>query len=461
MNIKSVFPVFLASLLYLASSASAIDFDSRIITSYELHEINDVNILPNPAFSPTLNCYWPTLGGVNDVPEATDGDYVFKLQWTNEPDKKVEVKHIWSNSTFDLIGIDYILIDVYFETASALPAINRNNISVWSKWDSNEHWISCESVPPNTGEWYTVGFYAGNLNYEDVNHIDAITFENMTGTSGTIYLDNLRLLKLPAGMDWPHIGRKIKFSEYWWSLLHSDYPIGAGPNYYTDEPNDIWVDRYGYAHLNISYKDPNWHCSELIGNANLGYGQYIFTIKAREVPLDHNIVLGLFVYDVPDTNNKPREIDFELSRWWEANEPNNAQYVVQPWDGPNNRYRFHMDEQKSTTHEIIWTPQRIDFRSYYGNYPLSNSNNLIDSWSYEGDDIPKAGEENPRINFYLLPPKNSPDGTPGAPPSDGREAEVIIKEFRYLPIPGDLNNDKAVNLRDFAVMADNWLIGAE
>jgi hypothetical protein len=461
MDLKSVFSAILTISFCLISSTSAIDFSSGILISYEPHEVNDVNVSPNPTFSPTLSCSWPIPGAYNEVPEATEGEHVLKLRWTNETDKKIEIRHDWDDLNFDLDGVNYILIDVYFASESALPILNKNNISIWSNWDSNTHWIACESIPPITGEWYTVGFFVGNLNYEDLNHIDALIFENMSGTAGTIYLDNLQLLKLPTGVDWPHMRRKIKFSGYWWSLLNSSYPIGAGPNYYSDEPNDVWIDRYGYAHLNITYKDPNWYCSELIGNQNFGYGQYIFTVKAREVLLDYNIVLGQFVYDVPDANNNPREIDFELSRWWHANEPNNAQYVVQPWNEPNNRYRFSMNEERTSTQEIIYAPHRIVFRSYYGSYPLTDSNNLIASWCYDGDDIPCPGSENPRINLYLLPPENAPKGTPGAPPSDGKEVEVIIKDFQFLPLPGDLNNDKHVNFNDFSIIASNWLVGLE
>ena len=464
MHIKMFLLTFVFFVICLSESSSAVDFDGTLLASYELDEVNDLNVSPNLELSPTLNPTWPVLGGVNDVPQATEGDYVLKLAWTNEADNKIEVKHYWNSSTFGLNDVNYILVDVYFATESALPAPAKKNISIWSHWDPNSDpdWIKCESVPPTTNEWYTVGFYVGNLHYEDVNHIDALTFEDMNGTAGTIYIDNLRLLRLPIGMEWPNIRRKVKFSGYWWSILQSDYPIGVGPNLFTDEPNDVWIDRYGNAHLIIVNKDPNWYCSELVGNKNLGYGQYIFTVKASEKMLDPNIVLGLFIFDVNDENDNPQEIDFELARWWDANEPNNAQYVVQPWNGPNNRYRFRINEHRTTTHQIIWTPHAIDFCSYYGDFPLVDSNNLIDSWSYTGPDIPLAGTENPRINLWLLPPAyNSPRGTPGDRPSDGQDAEVVIKNFLYLPVPGDLNYDKKVDFIDLALFAKNWLVGTE
>jgi hypothetical protein len=437
MKRRLFFLTFVVLVLGLSASSFAACFDT--IASYELDEVGDINVLPtNPTDSPTLTVTWPVLGGVNDVPEATEGDYVLKLKWTNEADHKIEVRHDWSGFTFDLSGVAYILVDVYFATESALPAPEKKNISIWSHWDTNSDadWIKCESVPPTTNEWYTVAFYVGNLEYENLNHIAALTFEDMNGTDGTIYIDNLQLATESPDYPYqcPYFGRKIKFSGYNWSVPQSEWPIGVGPNFFTDDLNDVWIDQYGCLHLNIVYKEPNWYCSEIVGNKNLGYGTYIFTVKAREDLLDQNIVLGLFIYDVPDAEGNPREIDFELSRWWDQNEPDNAQYVVQPWDGPNNRYRFYVDEHKSVTHEITWTHNRIDFRSYYGDYPLEDPADLIKKWTYTGDDIPPAGCENPRMNLWLLPPKDSPVGTPGSPPSDGQEAEVIIKRFLYLPI---------------------------
>jgi hypothetical protein len=55
---------------------------------------------------------------------------------------------------------------------------------------------------------------------------------------------------------------------------------------------------------------------------------------------------------------------------------------------------------------------------------------IIQSWSYSGDDIPPAGGENARINFWLLPPADDGPGTPR--PTDGNEAEIVIKSFKYM-----------------------------
>ena len=58
-------------------------------------------------------------------------------------------------------------------------------------------------------------------------------------------------------------------------------------------------------------------------------GRSFRTNWPRADALDARAVLGLFTWndDAPYTH---REIDIELSRWDNASDANNAQYVVQP-----------------------------------------------------------------------------------------------------------------------------------
>jgi hypothetical protein len=448
---KSSFLTLISLILSLPTATFAICLHT--IASYEPVEVNDLIVSPNPAMSPTLDVNWPVRGGVDGVPEATEGKYVLKLSWTNEADRKIEISHHWTKSSFDLEGVTYILLDVYFATQSALPEPENKNISIWTVWDSNTHWISCEHVPPITNEWYTVAFYVGNLHYNDLNDIDAIAFEKMgalNDRAGTIYIDNLQLATESPLYPYqcPYFGRKIKFSGYWWQTLQSNWQMGAGPNYYTDNPNDIWVDPNGL-HLKIVNKAPNWYCTEAIANENFGYGTYVFTLKDDANSLDPNMVLGTFTYDVPDANGRPREIDIEFTRWGNQNDPNNAQFAVQPANSPDLLYRFRTGNSANTTHVITWKPSRIDFSSYQGEYtPHPRGKDIINFWSYTGDDIPKPGCDNPRINFYLMN---------GKPPVNGQNAEIVLKSFRYVPL-GDLDNDNDVDFVDFALFAQKWLV---
>jgi len=421
---KMFFLLSITLSLYFVVPASAINFSSTLLTGYEPSEGNNVVVLRDPNKDPTLTVE-RVKGGVNGAPQATNGEYVLMLRWTNEADHKIEIRHNWYNRTFDLAGVDFVHADVYVATDSAMP----QSMGMWDEhWAYPYQWISADCLPRRANEWCRISFGVSALNETGLDHIEALVLDGLAGTSGTVYIDNLRL-----GPAECNCLRKIEFSGYWWSVLQSDYRIGAGPNRFTDSPNDVWVDPNGYLHLSVVNKDPNWYCSEVIANANLGYGTYVFTVKNRVDILDPNLVLGLFTYDVPDSLGKFREIDVELSRWGLIGN-DNAQFVVQPSEDPGNKHRFNIDysaDTDITTHVFKWKKNRIDFQSYYGNYMEKPPKEyLIQSWSYKGDDVPAAGEENPRINFYLIS---------GAAPANGQNAEVVIKRFRYMPNTGVKN----------------------
>jgi len=48
----------------------------------------------------------------------------------------------------------------------------------------------------------------------------------------------------------------------------------------------------------------------------------------------------------------------------------------------------------------------------------------IESWTYTGADTPPPGRAQTRINLWLFR---------GAPPSDGREVEVVVARFGFTP----------------------------
>ena len=418
--------------------AWAVDFNFFLLAGYEPTETGSLTVSTDPSLSPSLTVSWPVKGGENGVPRATEGDYVLKLEWTNEPDKKIEIRHDF-NTQFNLKGMTFLHVDIFIPVASAKPG----QIGIW---DDVFGWISAGCTPRHLNEWYTISMAVSGRTQVGLNHIAALILENMPGTSGTAYIDNLRLSKSTEG----YCMRNIFFSSYWWSVLQSDYPLGAGPNRYTDEPEDVYVDPNGILHLPILKKNSDWYCSELILNKNLHLGKYAFTVQGTEEPLDANVILGLFVYDVPDSLGNHREIDIEIATWGNANDPN-TQYVIQPWNHAGNRHRFNTDIKKTNTHELTWLNKSVLFISYYGEFSLPNHQEPYQKWYYTGQDIPPLGTENVRINFYLRD---------GLPPGDGQNHEMIIKTFHFVPT-GDLNADGIVDLIDFGQFTENWLVGME
>jgi hypothetical protein len=216
--------------------------------------------------------------------------------------------------------------------------------------------------------------------------------------------------------------KTIQFSGYTWKVKASETPTGPDSNYFSDRPEDVWVDTQGRLHLRIVKRDDRWYCSEVVNADTLGHGTYTFTLASRVDQLDKNIVMGLFTWDDTAPEYNYREIDIEFSRWGDAGAAN-AQYVVQPWSNSGNRQRFDMALSSDySTHSFQWSNSAILFSSYQGHTP--SLGDAIETWSYTGSDIPPAGTENARINLWLM----------GAtPPSDGQNVEVIVESFAFTP----------------------------
>lgn len=421
----------LTSILLCAPRTGATDYSARLLASYELRETDELKALvgENPYNRDrSVTAEW-VLGGLDGVPLATEGDYVLKLTWDSESDRKIEVRHEWNSLRFSLKGVDFIHVDVFVASADALPKV----MGIWDRDFRPFQWVDAACEPQNAGEWRTISIGVSALSHTGLDDIEALVFEKFSGKSGTIYLDNLRL-----GDNACFCSRSIHFAGYIWRVLQSDWCIGAGPNRFTDSPDDVYVDSHGHLHLSYAFRQGGWYCSEVIAERNLGYGTYVFTVNARPSPMDPNAVLGLFLYDVPGEHGDPREIDVELSRWWDPDNSENAVYTVQPWQTPGNNHYFALEERRTTTHEITWTPGRVDFASYYGGYPLTDSAELIQSWVYIGRDVPIPGSENPRINFWLLPPKGLPAGqVDGGAPINEQDDEVVLRDFLFIPWSGE------------------------
>lgn len=213
----------------------------------------------------------------------------------------------------------------------------------------------------------------------------------------------------------------ISFSGHQWEVKSASAPVGPGPNYFSNSPQDVWVDGSGYLHLNIVNRDGKWYSTEVVCIDPLEYGTYTLILGSRIDLLDKNVVLGFFTWDGDASQNNYREIDIEFSRWGDANAAN-AQYVIQPWSISGNRYRYNLNlSGPLSAHRIDWRPDRIQFGSWDG------SGGLLQSWTYSNAQyIPPTapGAGNARINLWLMN---------GDAPSNAQSVEVIIKSFEFTP----------------------------
>ena len=244
-------------------------------------------------------------------------------------------------------------------------------------------------------------------------------------------------------------GDVLTFSDMKWRIKHGNTLMGPGPNYFTDHPNDVFVDEHGYLHLSISEHGGIWYSTEVVSVEPMGYGTYIWTIQGDPVNIDRNVVLGLFTWDTYTFKTQANsEVDIEFSKWGVGDQDTTLQYGVQPINFgtyyPERDYKPAVDPDQwvgVSTHAFTWTDTLITWESWlgdqYGNgepdaswtFDLNNPARI----KFEGGNqsnpiiIPAPGDStNARMNCWLL---TGPDG-PYVPVPH----EIIIRSFEYIPL---------------------------
>jgi hypothetical protein len=196
---------------------------------------------------------------------------------------------------------------------------------------------------------------------------------------------------------------------------------GPGPNYFSDNRENVWLDENGRLHLRITQREDKWYCASVTLLETIGQGRYVFFVDSRIDLLDKNVVGGLFSYQ-SDTE----EIDIEFSRWG-VEAAKNGHFSVQPSTILGNTKSFDIKLSASqTTHWFNWKSKRIDFASFTGHSTvLPAARKILHRWSYRGANIPKPYGEMLKINLWLFL---------GRAPSDLREAEMIISGVSILKL---------------------------
>lgn len=221
--------------------------------------------------------------------------------------------------------------------------------------------------------------------------------------------------------------RTISFAGYTWWVKRSSYPVGPGPNWFSDSDCNVWVDSRGRLHLKITRIGNRWECAEVVCTRSLGYGTYRFYLESEVHNLDPRVVLGLFTWS-DDPAYGHREIDIEFARFQGASGPN-AYYTLVPHLGYNPQRQdafYWLAHIPRSIHQFRWEPSRIVFQSIRGHRkPPPDPKYIHREWVYSGADRPIPRDETPRINLWLQD---------GQPPTNGREVEVVIARFEYLPL---------------------------
>jgi hypothetical protein len=212
-----------------------------------------------------------------------------------------------------------------------------------------------------------------------------------------------------AGACAPQDLRRLEFAGRTWMVKSTgSVPFGPGPNLWSDSPDNVWVDPEGHLHLRITQRGGQWFCAEVYTLSTIGYGRYRFEVAGNVGDLAPEVVFAGFIYA-----EQGNEADIEFSRWGEAARPQNAQFVVQP----DAVHPFSLGPGGTSTHEIHWRPEGIDFASWAGD--VAGIPAPIASWSHAGS-LPRPDAERLRFNLWLFG---------GRPPSVGDETEVVVRSL--------------------------------
>src|SRR5262249_12600692 len=183
--------------------------------------------------------------------------------------------------------------------------------------------------------------------------------------------------------------RQITFAGHLWSVKTSHGRVGPGPNYFSDSTNNVWVDATGKLHMKITNTRGKWYCAEIVSAENFGYGTYRWYIDSPVDTLNPNVVLGLFTWSDNAAYNH-REIDIEFSRWGAVNNQN-AQYVVQPYNLPQNIHRFNIPAGINTSmHSFNWQSTSVSSESDRGQSLPPSPTDILQQWNFTSG-IPVPG----------------------------------------------------------------------
>jgi len=153
--------------------------------------------------------------------------------------------------------------------------------------------------------------------------------------------------------------RNIEFAGRTWFVQDGYY--GPGPNYFSDNISNVWLDVNGYLHLRLRASGGTWYCPSIRTVEPTGYGMHRFYVTGTLTNLDPNVIFSPFVYY--DTSH---EIDIEFARWGNTNTGiHNAQFVVQPHDTSGNIHTFESSQvTENTTHYFDWSATSVHFKSF-------------------------------------------------------------------------------------------------
>lgn len=243
--------------------------------------------------------------------------------------------------------------------------------------------------------------------------------------SATFFSQSTPTIDQQQWADFPG-GRELEFAGYTWRVKGPGY-YGPGPNWFSDDVDNVWVGGDGALHLTLRNEAGTWYSSELALVDALGYGDYIFTTQGDLDTLDPHAVLGLFLWQYgpcwdPGVGwwNPYNEIDVEFSRWGDPGREN-LQFTTQPWDWPGNSSAVDASfaPGEITSHAFRWSADAVEYRSWRGGPGDESPASMIHQWTYTGPHTPRPEFARVHLNLWAV------FGNPAV------DQEVVLTDFTF------------------------------
>jgi uncharacterized protein (TIGR03437 family) len=225
----------------------------------------------------------------------------------------------------------------------------------------------------------------------------------------------------------------ISFAGMQWYVKDAPVPVYPGPQFFVKD--NAFLDSQGQLHLRISRCGNSWCAAEVFTKDTIGFGTYRFDIASQVASLDPNVTLGLFSWDAQAGEVYNREWDIEFSRWGVPSATTNTQFVVQPYNLPNNIQHFLINQSTPTSHVVNWSPSQMSFTS-------STGSTTIRQWTFVNGatTVPTLGDAHLHLNFYL--------GS-GTSPTVPVTQEIVISGFQYMPAAAQIGFSRSADTVTF------------
>lgn len=217
--------------------------------------------------------------------------------------------------------------------------------------------------------------------------------------------DSLNIKRVQVGTDtYPSKGVMNWKGQNWYLTGGKANP---GNNYWN--VSGAWIDEQNRMHLTVVNDNGKWECTMLSSQYAYRYGTFTWTVASPIYTFDKNSAVGLCTY-LDDYNAS----NVGISRWGDPN-GNQLLYSIEPSKIKGNSKEYLVPssiEGTNTTYIIEWKPNYIRFTSMQADGTV-----IADYNNTNISTIPKE-PESVIMNLWLV-----------APPSDGKNIELIISNF--------------------------------